>query len=66
MTYLEKFFELSRSLGDRRLLDIARSNLGIARGAARAGRFIELVGSSTAAAPALLLWKNVRTPFDPL
>ena len=63
VTYLEKFFELARSLGDRRLLDVARVNLGIARGSARTQRFVEVVHTSM---PALLLWKNVRTPLDAL
>ena len=30
--YLERFFELARSIGDKALLDKARTYLGIARG----------------------------------
>ena len=37
VTYFERFFEVARSLNDRRMLDVARVNLGVARGSARGG-----------------------------
>ncbi|KAK3282597.1 hypothetical protein CYMTET_9675 [Cymbomonas tetramitiformis] len=61
VTYFEKFFEVARSLNDRRMLDIARVNLGISRGSARTGRFMEVVASDL---HTLLQWKNVRMPID--
>jgi len=63
VTYFEKFFEVARSLNDRRMLDVARINLGVARGSARTGRFMEVVSSDL---NTLLLWKNVRMPIDPI
>lgn len=35
VTYFERFFEIARELPDRRALDAARFNLGVARGAVR-------------------------------
>mmetsp|Transcript_40527 Transcript_40527/g.49152 ORF Transcript_40527/g.49152 Transcript_40527/m.49152 type:complete len:413 (+) Transcript_40527:156-1394(+) len=61
VTYFEKFFEVARSLNDRRMLDIARVNLGISRGSARTGRFMEVVSTDI---HTLLQWKNVRMPID--
>lgn len=61
VTYFEKFFEVARSLHDRRMLDVARINLGIARGYARTGAFMDLVKTDM---HTLLQWKNVRMPFS--
>ena len=60
VTYFEKFFEVARSLNDRRLLDVARVNLGVARGAARTGKFFDAVVTDI---NTLLQWKNVRMPI---
>eukprot|EP00217_Crustomastix_stigmatica_P011837 CAMPEP_0183797340 /NCGR_PEP_ID=MMETSP0803_2-20130417/15412_1 /TAXON_ID=195967 /ORGANISM="Crustomastix stigmata, Strain CCMP3273" /LENGTH=410 /DNA_ID=CAMNT_0026042009 /DNA_START=52 /DNA_END=1284 /DNA_ORIENTATION=- len=60
VTYFEKFFEVARSLHDRRMLDVARVNLGIARGSVRTGRLMDIVASD---AHTLLQWKNVRMPL---
>lgn len=35
VTYFERFFEIARSLPDRRVVEVARVNLGMARGALR-------------------------------
>tara|TARA_B100001142_G_scaffold274187_1_gene282029 strand:+ start:802 stop:2181 length:1380 start_codon:yes stop_codon:yes gene_type:complete len=39
----EKFFELARGLSDQRLLDVARINLGIARGKVKQEKFMSTV-----------------------
>jgi len=57
----EKFFEVARSLSDRKMLDIARVNLGIARGSARTGRYMEVVATDLTS---LLSFKNVRMPIE--
>mmetsp|Transcript_62110 Transcript_62110/g.196420 ORF Transcript_62110/g.196420 Transcript_62110/m.196420 type:complete len:441 (-) Transcript_62110:490-1812(-) len=59
--YFEKFFEVARSLNDRRMLDVARVNLGVARGSAHTAKYIDVVNEDLGM---LLQWKNVRTPFD--
>ena len=61
VTYFEKFFEVAKTLNDRRLLDVARINLGIARGSARTGRYMEVVSGDI---NTLLQWKNVRMPIE--
>eukprot|EP00976_Prorocentrum_cordatum_P068445 1179136-Prorocentrum_minimum.AAC.3 len=61
VTYFEKFFDVAKTLNDRRLLDIARVNLGISRGSAKTGRFMEVVAGDM---HTLLQWKNVRMPID--
>ena len=58
--YLERFFELARSIGDKALLDKARTYLGIARGNSVLPSFMNVV---TTDLDALLRWKNRRTPF---
>mmetsp|Transcript_3993 Transcript_3993/g.9621 ORF Transcript_3993/g.9621 Transcript_3993/m.9621 type:complete len:431 (+) Transcript_3993:307-1599(+) len=73
--YFERFFEVARSLNDRRMLDVARVNLGIARGSARGAGLLRVVagtgGPGEAASPqgedamhALMAWKNVRLPLN--
>ncbi len=55
----ERFYELARGLGHRRMVDVARVNLGLARGAVRMARFMELVNADL---PALIQWKNSAAP----
>jgi hypothetical protein len=59
--YFSKSFEISRSLGDQKAIDVARVNLGVARGCAKKSSYLKVVNGST---DALLSWKNRRTPFD--
>jgi len=61
VTYFEKFFDVAKTLNDRRMLDVARVNLGIARGSARTGRYMEVVANDL---NTLLQWKNVRMPIE--
>ena len=58
--YFEKFFEASRAVGNMCLLDVARYNLGIARGMLRLEEYVQVVVNDL---PALLNWKNMRIPF---
>jgi hypothetical protein len=58
--YFEKFFEVARSIGDLRVLDIARYNLGMARAAALQKEFLEVVDGDL---EKLLNWKNLRISF---
>mmetsp|Transcript_40277 Transcript_40277/g.114029 ORF Transcript_40277/g.114029 Transcript_40277/m.114029 type:complete len:430 (-) Transcript_40277:386-1675(-) len=60
VSYFEKFFEVARTLQDRPLLDIARVNLGVARGMANMEGFMTMVNGDLSA---LLQWKNIRLPF---
>lgn len=55
----ERFYQLAQGLSNRKMVDVARVNLGMARGAVRMGRFIELVQTDL---PALIQWKNCRAP----
>lgn len=61
VTYFDKFFEVAKTLHDRRMLDVARVNLGIARGCVRTGRYMDVVANDLTS---LLQWKNVRMPLD--
>ena len=58
--YLERYFELARQIGDRQIIDKARTYLGIARGNSVLPSFMNVV---TTDLDALLRWKNRRTPF---
>ena len=60
VSYFERFFEIARTLNDRKMLDTARFNLGVARGALRMGEYMTLVHSDL---PKLIQWKNARLPF---
>ena len=71
VAHFERFHELARGLGDARLLDVARVNLGVARGVAHEGGFIAKVaaagpGSEAANAnvESLTSWKDSRTPIE--
>lgn len=58
--YLERYFEIARQIGDRKLIDKARTYLGIARGNSVLPSYMSIVTSDL---DALLRWKNRRTPF---
>lgn len=62
VSYFESFFELARSIGDRALLDKARSYLGIARGNSVLSAYTNTVTNDL---EGLLKWKNRRVPFTP-
>ncbi len=59
-------FEISRSIvasgkGTRRLVDNARVNLGMSRGNAQIGAYLNVISYDISS---LLLWKNRRLEFD--
>jgi hypothetical protein len=58
--YFEKFFEVARNLGDNHVLDIARFNLGVARGSVWKQEFLGIVDTDL---DKLLNWKNLKIPF---
>lgn len=60
VTFFEKTFEIARSVGDRKLVDSARINLGMARGNMTMGNYMGVV---TTDLPALLKWKTKRVNF---
>lgn len=60
VSYFERFFEIARTLKDRKMLDVARVNLGIARGTLRMDAYMSTVVSDL---PQLIQWKNARIPF---
>ncbi len=60
MSYFEKFFETARTLNDRKMLDTARVNLGVSRGALRMGAWMSTVANHL---PKLIAWKSGRVPF---
>ncbi|PNH08510.1 Tetratricopeptide repeat protein 29, partial [Tetrabaena socialis] len=60
VSYFEKFFETARTLADRPMLEAARVNLGVARGAARMGAWMGVVAGNL---PKLIAWKSSRVPF---
>lgn len=59
--YFSKSFEISRSLGDQKAVDVARVNLGVAKGCAKKSVYMKVVNNNL---EALLSWKNRRTPLD--
>jgi hypothetical protein len=54
----ERSFEIARNVGDRRLVDAARVNLGMARGNMTLPNYMDIVKHNL---PALLTWKTKRT-----
>lgn len=58
--YFEKTFEIARAVGDRKLVDAARINLGMARGNMSMGNYMGVVNDNL---PALLKWKTRRVNF---
>ena len=60
VSYFEKTFEIARSVGDRKLVDSARINLGMARGNMAMGNYMGVVTENL---PALLKWKSRRVNF---
>lgn len=61
VTHFERFFEEARGLADRRVLDTARINLGIARGALQLQAYLGVVDQDL---PKLIAWKSSRKPFS--
>lgn len=59
--YFERTYELARSIGDRRLVDSARINLGMARGNQSMPNYMGVVTSDL---PKLLRWKTQRLNFN--
>jgi tetratricopeptide (TPR) repeat protein len=64
--FFERNFEISRSIvasgkGTRRLVDNARVNLGMSRGNAQIGTYMNVISYDISS---LLLWKNRRLEFD--
>jgi tetratricopeptide (TPR) repeat protein len=64
--FFERNFEISRSIvasgkGTRRLVDNARVNLGMSRGNAQIGTYMNVISYDLSG---LLLWKNRRLEFD--
>lgn len=57
VAYLERFYEIARSLNDRPMLDTARFNLGVAKGSLRLPAYMQLVNGDL---PQLMQWKNSR------
>eukprot|EP00455_Lapot_gusevi_P021662 TRINITY_DN22686_c0_g1_i1.p1 TRINITY_DN22686_c0_g1~~TRINITY_DN22686_c0_g1_i1.p1 ORF type:complete len:485 (+),score=39.57 TRINITY_DN22686_c0_g1_i1:70-1524(+) len=55
--FFEKNYEITRSIGDRNLIDAARINLGMARGKLKIGKYMQIVKDDL---PALLEWKSKR------
>lgn len=53
--------QVAKTLHDRRMLEVARVNLGIARGCVRTGRYMDVVANDLTS---LLQWKNIRMPLD--
>lgn len=57
VTYFEKTFEIARAVGDRKLVDSARINLGMARGNMGMNGYMNIVNNDL---DALLKWKTRR------
>ena len=60
VNYFEKAFEIAKTVGDRKLIDSARINLGMARGNLSMNKFMGVVKGDL---PSLLNWKTRRIPF---
>jgi len=62
--WFERFYELAERCDDVRLRDVARVNLGVARGLARAdGLMRHVAESADAPTPELLNWRSSRENF---
>ena len=62
--WFERFYELAERCDDGRLRDVARVNLGVARGLARAdGLMRHVAESADAPTPELLKWRSSRENF---
>lgn len=59
--FFERFFEVARTLPDKRALEAARFNLGVARGALRAQAYMTVVNTDL---PKLIAWKNSKAHFN--
>jgi tetratricopeptide (TPR) repeat protein len=60
VNFFEKTFDIARTVGDRKLIDSARINLGMARGNMAMGKYMGIVKDNL---PALLNWKTRRQAF---
>lgn len=60
VNYFEKTFDIARTVGDRKLIDSARINLGMARGNMSMSKYMGVVKDNL---PALLNWKTRRAAF---
>lgn len=58
--FFEKTFEIARAVGDRKLVDAARINLGMARGNMSMGNYMGVVNDDL---DSLLKWKTRRANF---
>ena len=61
VTYLEQTFEVAKTVGDRKLVDSARINLGMARGNMALNPYMDIVSGDLRA---LLQWKTRRSKFN--
>ena len=61
MDYFERNYNIARSLGSRRSLDLARIQLGVARGDKMFERFVDVADMDL---PKLLAWKSTRSGLD--
>lgn len=59
-SYFERSYEAAKALGDRKLLNTARFNLGVSRGSLNLGAFVDVLTTDLAA---VLDWKIQRRPF---
>lgn len=59
--YFQKTFEIARGVGDRKLVDSARINLGMARGNLSMGNYMGVVNDDLSS---LLQWKTRRVNFS--
>lgn len=57
LVYFEKTYEIARSVGEKKLIDSSRINLGIARGNIAMMDYMEVVATDL---PSLLSWKTKR------
>jgi tetratricopeptide (TPR) repeat protein len=59
-SYFERSYEAAKALGDRKLLNTARFNLGVARGALNMRAYVDVVNTDLGG---VLDWKLRRRPF---
>lgn len=60
VSYFEKTFEIARNVGDSKLVNAARINLGMARGNLDLDAYMDVVNQDL---KTLLQWKSKRTEF---
>ncbi|KAL6763448.1 subunit of axonemal inner dynein [Haematococcus lacustris] len=59
VSLFERFFEVARGLPDKRMADVARINLGVARAAVNSQAYMNMVNTDLGR---LIAWKNRRVP----